>query len=1526
MEKTLQNFIALLIAFFLLSTAQSQSCANYTTTRTTGITYSSISSTGYSIDSWRNNGTFSQDDNRSIATDIGFDFWYNGSRYSQFSVSTNGFVDFSSSTAAGGPTTGAFGYSNTAFSNTTAGSRTYPALAPFYDDMTAQGGVDALGNSIKYLVSGTAPNRILTIEWINMAVFGNTTPSINFQVKLHETTGVIDYIYGTMTSGSATWSYTCGINSNIASNTVANLKTLQTANTNTFNNTPKDNLTVLPTNNTQITFVPPTTTPALPSGTLTFAGVTQTGMTVNWTNWCTNEVGYVLYNSVDNVTFNYVTQTTSNITTYGSTGLLPGTLYYWKLYAVTEGFLSSVISGSQFTNAAGNKVSVVTGNWNTAGTWTPAGVPSAADNVTIANGHTVTIDVNATCNNLIVGQGVSGLLQIGSNNTARTISVNNNITINTGARFFTNPASNITHRLTVKGNLINNGNLNFVSDANSLCNVTLNKNGNQTISGTGAINSFNLITLNMGASINNTLDVTSSNFTVPSNFLTLTNGTFKLSTINATNITPFTALATIVNSAGFECNSSTATVSFPTGISLFGNLIVKNGIVNIGDAANENVASNGGVFQIYGGTVTIAGQYFSANINTLAKFTISGGILTLPTVSSTSTTIAPFQIDGAGSTFNMSGGTIVIQQEGGTGAQNLGYTVLNISNSAVTGGTLQIGNASTPATQFININSSARVGSLLVNSANATAFLNTNSLLVTNGITVTTGVLNANNLNLTLGGNWLDAGTFTPGTGTVTFNGINQAITKTTGETFNHLTLNGSGTKTLGGDISTNGNFTIATGVTFDITTNNYAVNVKGNWTNNGTFLSNNGTVTFDGAAAQTIGGTSIANFKNITLNNAAGASLAQAQNLIGALTLTLGTFATNAQVFTLISNITGTARIATIPVGADITGNITMQRYIGAGATNWRFLTVPTSGAKITDWVDDFIMSGFTGSQFPLWPSAANPWPSIYFYDETKPGIQDSGYVAASNTTNSIIPGKGLWVWSGDTITGTQAFTVDVTGPSNKGTINLPVTFTSSTGGTVNDGWNMAGNPYPSTIDWDSPNWTKTKINGAIYIWNPQIQQFASYVFGIGTNGGSRYISSSQAFWVQANAASPVLQIKETCKSAVDQSFLRDAVADQQLLTFGVQKGTTYDEAILRFIDGATNNFDADFDALKLASTDAGLPYIALINNTDELSVNSYNLGQSITMPIKVTCSTNGLTTLTFTKTNLTNLSCAILEDLVTGAKIDIIANSAYTFYNNSSTTTARFLLHLWNNKTKVIIPPTCYGLTNAEIIAQTSGNGPWNFNLSDNSGTLSSFISSNDTTIINNIGGGTYYLQISDQSLTCAASVDTIIIINPTPVVVSSTFTNPSSSAINDGTIDLTVSGGAIPYTFNWVTSSTTEDLNNLPAGSYEVTVLDANGCSIIKTITLDLSTGINNLSTSEWIALYPNPAKDFIAIEGKNLPNTVLTISNLNGQVVFTKTLNSNKEIVNVSNFSTGVYFYELKNNSTAITKGKLIIVNK
>jgi hypothetical protein len=1942
MNKQLSPLLLFLLYAVSFKFGNAQSIANYATVRTTGITYSSISSTGNAIDSWRNNTVLMQDDNRSNQTDIGFDFWYNGTRYTKFSVSTNGYVDFSSSTADGGPYATPYGYDNTQFTGN--GSGTWLALAPFYDDMTAQGGVDALGNSIKYLVTGSAPNRVLTIEWINMAVYLNTTPSLNFQVKLYETTGVIEFVYGTMTQGTANFTYTCGINAATLANTptAAQLKCQQTANSNTFNNTEQNALTAMPANNSKITFTPPATTPASPSGTLTFTGVSQTGMTVNWTNWCTNELGYVLYNSTDNVNFDFVTQTAVNATSYVATGLLPGTTYYWRMYAVTEGYLSAAVSGNQATNAAGNVISITTGNWNQTTTWNCGCIPSLADNVTIANGHTVSINVNANANSLTVGQGTSGTLRF-TGGTNLTLNVSTNLTVSTGATF--NIANNAAHTLNLGGNLANNGSLDFRFNANRTCDVNFTKNGNATLSGTGATNQYNLIRLNMGSSINNTLDVTASNFTVQPDFLVLNTGTFKLSTLNAVTITPFSGLATINNSSGIHINSATATVNFGNTIDLYGNLLVSNGTVNIGNAQNENVASNGGVFQIFGGNVNIAGQYYSANINTLAKFTISGGTLTLPTSGCTSTTIAPFHIDGAGSTFNMSGGTIVIQREGGTGAQDLGYTAINITNSAVTGGTLQIGNASTPAAQIMNINTTARVGNLLINSANATGRLTTNPLTVTSNVTIATGVLNANNLNLTLGGTWTNNATFTPGTGTVIFNGsAAQTLTGSVVTTFNNLTISntsgsgvtlglntnvsgtlnftsgvittganrviinaggtvtGAGTgkfvngflqknvatgtnvsrifevgfgtsdylpvTTLFANVSVAGNLTakvfngdhpnIATsciddlrsvnrywqltnaGITFtnysatcnfigvgsdadagstpanyfmslyngstwtmltqgatgatsnqatgitvigqlqigekrgpSITTQpssitvcngnpavfsvvasgsgltyQWQINTGSGFTNltNGGIYSGVTTATLNISACTTgmngylyrcvvsssiCGGSTNSNSATLTVNAATGASITitaspsnnicagtnvtftatvvnggatptyqwklngtnvgtssttysnsslangdmvqcvltssascvpgpvtsnsitmtvnpivtasisisaspsgsicsgtvvnfsasttnggltptfqwqvnggnvgtnspsytnsslvngdvvrciltssascvtgspatsntitatvspsgtwlgttstnwntatnwcggvpttttnvtigtgtpfmpqltanattrnisiasgvivdlnnntlsvsgafsgtgtlkgsasssldiqtgtgspgtfymdqtsagssnvlatislnrsgttttvgNVLNVTNTVTVTAGTLASGGNI-TLVSDATRTARVASLATGADITGNVTMQRYIPAGTDGWMFLCAPVSGATLQQWDDDFITGGFPGSAFPP-PTVTNA--SIVGYDETLPGTYDDGYVDPTNMTNPIVPRRGYWAYIMNT-----PLTVDVTGPLLKFNQNFGVTYTNDvTQPASENGWNLLANPYPSTIDWDGPGWTKTNVADAVYMYNPTLDQYTSYVGGIGINGGSNLIASSQAFLVQTVGNSPVLQLTESGKNTADGIFIRSSsVATDDILKLNLNGLTYSDETVIRFNSAATTDFDLNLDALKFYSFTSDVPAITSLMDTTKYSINALPLlTNDISLPIKVRVGISGTYTISLDSiSRIPAGSCLILHDLKTGIQTDLRTTPTYTFTITDTTYYPRFRLNIGKPVQVSSVAANCSN--NGSATATGNGAGPFTYVWTDSQGSvLQTHTGVGGSDVLTNLGAGEYFVTVSGNSGYCSTASTSVIIESNDAITADVNINAASCSNSADGSIQInSISGGVSPYTVFWSNGEVALINDSLVQGNYILSITDSVGC--VQNITYAVAT---------------------------------------------------------------------------------------
>jgi large repetitive protein len=106
-------------------------------------------------------------------------------------------------------------------------------------------------------------------------------------------------------------------------------------------------------------------------------------------------------------------------------------------------------------------------------------------------------------------------------------------------------------------------------------------------------------------------------------------------------------------------------------------------------------------------------------------------------------------------------------------------------------------------------------------------------------------------------------------------------------------------------------------------------------------------------------------------------------------------------------------------------------------------------------------------------------------------------------------------------------------------------------------------------------------------------------------------------------------------------------------------------------------------------------------------------------------------------------------------------------------------------------------------------------------------------------NLTAGTYQVVMTD--INGCQQTTTITLIEPTPLTIGLT---PSiyaggfnlSGCAPDGSIDATVGGGSPGYIYSWSpTSQVSEDITDLPAGTYTVTVTDINGCIITEEITL-------------------------------------------------------------------------------------------
>ncbi|MCX6270351.1 MAG: SprB repeat-containing protein, partial [Bacteroidetes bacterium] len=131
-----------------------------------------------------------------------------------------------------------------------------------------------------------------------------------------------------------------------------------------------------------------------------------------------------------------------------------------------------------------------------------------------------------------------------------------------------------------------------------------------------------------------------------------------------------------------------------------------------------------------------------------------------------------------------------------------------------------------------------------------------------------------------------------------------------------------------------------------------------------------------------------------------------------------------------------------------------------------------------------------------------------------------------------------------------------------------------------------------------------------------------------------------------------------------------------------------------------------------------------------------------------------------------------------------------------------------------------SCYNGNNASIYLNVSGATPPYTYLWSNGATSADLVG---------ITQGSYAVTITDHNL-CTHTAGWSIT-QPTPLTVTVIVENVSVPGFSDGNIDITPGGGTTPYTYAWSNGATSQDLVNVIAGFYTVTVTDFKGCQIIK-----------------------------------------------------------------------------------------------
>ena len=390
-----------------------------------------------------------------------------------------------------------------------------------------------------------------------------------------------------------------------------------------------------------------------------------------------------------------------------------------------------------------------------------------------------------------------------------------------------------------------------------------------------------------------------------------------------------------------------------------------------------------------------------------------------------------------------------------------------------------------------------------------------------------------------------------------------------------------------------------------------------------------------------------------INRNGTASIDLADSLRIYGTFSINNNSATFNsAGKLTLISNANGTARVNELLVPSNFTGNVVSQRYIPQIATGpgmprrYRMLSSSVNtgiGINLTQLQDDIYVSGPNWASNGFDQTPINNY-STYLYNESIDGLSAIGYAGIPTTAYNLPPAQGFYVMiRGERSQGPSTYTppfvdpnpvtIDYIGEINKGNVTHNLSYTVTSGGENNDGFNLIGNPYPSAIDWESSSITKTNIDNSFYIYNPRSGSYEVFLRGVGQTGeASKYLSSGQGFFVVANAANPIITFREGCKTAINPSaFFRNNLSPDNHFRIRITKDNiNSDETVLVFATGESNDFTSGQDALKFFGT--GVNIAAKSTDGIYTSINFHSeIVQNDTIPLFVSAATIGTFQLNF-------------------------------------------------------------------------------------------------------------------------------------------------------------------------------------------------------------------------------------------------------------------------------------------------------
>jgi hypothetical protein len=461
------------------------------------------------------------------------------------------------------------------------------------------------------------------------------------------------------------------------------------------------------------------------------------------------------------------------------------------------------------------------------------------------------------------------------------------------------------------------------------------------------------------------------------------------------------------------------------------------------------------------------------------------------------------------------------------------------------------------------------------------------------------------------------------------------------------------------------------------LTVSGNSLQVSGTITNNGTLDLTSGTIEMKGSSAQTIAAGLFAGntIGGLIVNNASGVSLQGNLHVTSFVLAAIGNLASNGYL-TLVSSVGQTAYIDGSGSG-EVTGNVTMQRYLSSGF-GYKYFSSPFQAATVSEFGDHMDLNA--------------SFPAFYKYDEN---LSTTGWISYVNPINALIPMAGYAVNFGPNI---APVTVDLTGIVTNGPVSSAIYNHNRI---YTQGFNLFGNPYPSPIDWDAPSgWTKNNIDDALYYFSAggtdqYSGTYSTYINGISSDGqATNIIPSMQGLFVHvSDGVYPVagtLGMNNAVRTTdLAHPFLKSQEEKNKtffrLTSAFTDSPRTLDAMVVYFDENATIGFDSHFDALKLMNTDLEVTNLySLLHDGTKLSINALpEMADSLRIiPLGLKTYRSGEICFRIMESENLYLGIKIyLRDAATGINQELLPNGEYKIYLEKGEYATRFSIRLLNN-----------------------------------------------------------------------------------------------------------------------------------------------------------------------------------------------------------------------------------------------------